>query len=84
MVGNDEAREPDKRGALASIAGKPAPTGLVSDTYPLWERACSRWSSTMTRENRKNAAHWRPSLASQLLQLSSPHPPLFTTHQAER
>ncbi|POF44100.1 hypothetical protein B0D71_04715 [Pseudomonas laurylsulfativorans] len=26
MVVNDNAREPDKRGALASIAGRPAPT----------------------------------------------------------
>jgi hypothetical protein len=69
MVVNDDAREPEKRGALASIASKPAPTGLVTGTYPLWERACSRWSATMTHANRKNAAHWRPSPASRLLQV---------------
>jgi hypothetical protein len=28
MVVNDSAHEPDKRGALESIAGKPAPTGI--------------------------------------------------------
>ncbi|POF41300.1 hypothetical protein B0D71_13855 [Pseudomonas laurylsulfativorans] len=66
---NDNACEPDKRGALESIAGKPAPTGLVSDTHPLRERACSRWTSTMTRVNRTNAAHLSPSPASRLLQV---------------
>jgi hypothetical protein len=35
MVVNDDARESEKRGARESIAGKPAPTGLVSDTHRL-------------------------------------------------
>jgi hypothetical protein len=39
----------------------------------LWERACSRWSSTMTRENRTNAAHLSPSPASRLLQSCERH-----------
>ncbi|MBV7545617.1 hypothetical protein KW849_04760 [Pseudomonas sp. PDM26] len=30
MVVNDNACEPDKRGALESIAGKPAPTGIAA------------------------------------------------------
>jgi hypothetical protein len=29
MVVNDNAYKPDKRGALESIAGKPAPTGIA-------------------------------------------------------
>jgi hypothetical protein len=29
MVVNDYAGKPDKRGALESIAGKPAPTGIA-------------------------------------------------------
>ncbi len=29
MIGNDNACEPDKRGAFESIAGKPAPTGIA-------------------------------------------------------
>jgi hypothetical protein len=29
MVANDYARELDKRGALESIASKPAPTGIA-------------------------------------------------------
>jgi hypothetical protein len=33
MVVNDNAREPDKRGALASIAGKPAPTGIALSVF---------------------------------------------------
>ncbi|MCP2069123.1 UNVERIFIED_ORG: hypothetical protein J2Y84_004449 [Pseudomonas reinekei] len=34
MVVNDNAYEPDKRGALESIAGKPAPTGIALSVYP--------------------------------------------------
>jgi hypothetical protein len=43
MVVNDNAHDPDKRGALASIAGKPAPTvwrshHLDSDAVPCRSR----------------------------------------------
>jgi hypothetical protein len=34
MVVNDSAHEPDKRGALESIAGKPAPTGMRYRCFP--------------------------------------------------
>ncbi len=34
MVVNDNAGNPDKRGALESIAGKPAPTGIASSGFP--------------------------------------------------
>jgi hypothetical protein len=34
MVVNDNARQPDKRGALESIAGKPAPTGIALSVFP--------------------------------------------------
>jgi hypothetical protein len=33
MVVNDNACEPDKRGALESIAGKPAPTGAALSVF---------------------------------------------------
>jgi hypothetical protein len=34
MVVNDDAGKQDKRGALESIAGKPAPTGSASSGFP--------------------------------------------------
>jgi len=34
MVVNDNAYKPDKRGALESIAGKPAPTGIALSGFP--------------------------------------------------
>jgi hypothetical protein len=34
MVVNDDAYKPDKRGALESIAGKPAPTGIALSGFP--------------------------------------------------
>jgi hypothetical protein len=34
MVVNNNAYKPDKRGALESIAGKPAPTGIASLGFP--------------------------------------------------
>jgi hypothetical protein len=34
MVVNDNACKPDKRGALESIAGKPAPTGIALSVFP--------------------------------------------------
>jgi hypothetical protein len=34
MVVNDNACEPDRRGALESIAGKPAPTGIALSVFP--------------------------------------------------
>jgi hypothetical protein len=34
MVVNDNAGNPDKRGALESIAGKPAPTGVALSVIP--------------------------------------------------
>jgi hypothetical protein len=34
MVVNDNACEMDKRGALESIAGKPAPTGVALSVFP--------------------------------------------------
>jgi hypothetical protein len=34
MVVNDNAGEMDKRGALESIASKPAPTGIALSVFP--------------------------------------------------
>jgi hypothetical protein len=34
MIANDNACKPDKRGALESIAGKPAPTGIALSVFP--------------------------------------------------
>ncbi|WP_263296298.1 hypothetical protein [Pseudomonas sp. A-R-19] len=34
MVVNDNARKPDKRGALESIASKLAPTGVALSVFP--------------------------------------------------
>ncbi|WP_205885989.1 hypothetical protein [Pseudomonas laurylsulfativorans] len=34
MVVNDDEYELDKRGALESIAGKPAPTGIALSVFP--------------------------------------------------
>jgi hypothetical protein len=34
MVVNDDACELDKRAALESIAGKPAPTGIALSAFP--------------------------------------------------
>jgi hypothetical protein len=34
MVVDDNACEPDKRGVLESIAGKPAPTGIALSVFP--------------------------------------------------
>jgi len=33
-VVNDNACEPDKRGVLECIAGKPAPTGIALSVFP--------------------------------------------------
>ncbi|QHD00984.1 hypothetical protein PspS04_11740 [Pseudomonas sp. S04] len=55
MVVNDDAYSLTPSGALRLFAGKPAPTGSVGacgickHCKLLWERACPRWSSTMTR-----------------------------------
>ncbi|PNB71043.1 hypothetical protein C1X64_26825 [Pseudomonas sp. GW456-E7] len=68
MVVNDNAGELDKRGALESIASRLAPTVFQRGHGPLWELACQRWSLTITRVNWINAAHWRSSPASWLLQ----------------
>ncbi|MVW88102.1 hypothetical protein EI969_19485 [Pseudomonas sp. PB101] len=63
MVVNDNACKPDKRGALESIAGKPAPTGGGhAGSCRSW--LASEWSSTITRVIRINAAHLSSSPAS--------------------
>ncbi|QHD00261.1 hypothetical protein PspS04_07685 [Pseudomonas sp. S04] len=54
MVVNDDAYSLIPSSALRPFAGKPAPTGSVGVSKIcrhrklLWERACPRWSSTMT------------------------------------
>jgi hypothetical protein len=34
MIVDENEREPDNRGALESIAGKPAPTGITLTVFP--------------------------------------------------
>jgi hypothetical protein len=48
MVVNDYAGKPDKRGALESIAGKPAPTGIACfDRYAI---PCRSWFASDGRQ----------------------------------
>ncbi|OOQ46209.1 hypothetical protein AO361_24630 [Pseudomonas fluorescens] len=65
MVVNDNAGGLVPRGVLESIASKLAPT---VKRIPMWERACSRWSLTITRDVWLPVVFLSPSRASSLLQ----------------
>jgi hypothetical protein len=58
MVANDNARELDKRGALESIAGKPAPTVSRDSVKNLFIARCFPFLESRLSTIRYNGYNW--------------------------